>query len=307
MLPLYTADLSDYGRLDRIPLYVEEVASDHPEKRFHTHTFSELVLVLRGEAKHIVGGSSCTVRKGDLLVLHPGMTHGYDRTADFGIINLTYDYRKLSMPVLDGYELPLFERIFPSPGTVFNEEELCRPAAMLPEHQLSEFAESIRQLDQELKSAWPGNFYLSLAMFMEIMARIARAAAKTHESHRTMFCIGEVIEYMYRHLTEPVNVDTLVKKAKTSRRTFFRSFRKMTGCTPQEYRTQLRLKLSVELLRGSSLNIGEIALRCGFYDTNHFCRIFREHFKTTPRRFRLNIQERENRPATSAKSSGGCC
>ena len=57
------------------------------------------------------------------------------------------------MPVLDGYELPLFERIFPSPGTVFNEEELCRPAAMLPEHQLSEFAESIRQLDQELKAA----------------------------------------------------------------------------------------------------------------------------------------------------------
>ena len=98
----------------------------------------------------------------------------------------------------------------------------------------------------------------------------------------------------------------LVKKAKTSRRTFFRSFRKMTGCTPQEYRTQLRLKLSVELLRGSSLNIGEIALRCGFYDTNHFCRIFREHFKTTPRRFRLNIQERENRPAASAKRSG-CC
>ena len=31
MLPLYTADLSDYGRLDPIPLYVEEVASDHPE------------------------------------------------------------------------------------------------------------------------------------------------------------------------------------------------------------------------------------------------------------------------------------
>ena len=32
--------------------------AEHPEKRFHTHTFSELVLVLRGEAKHIVGGSS---------------------------------------------------------------------------------------------------------------------------------------------------------------------------------------------------------------------------------------------------------
>lgn len=300
MLPLYTADLSDYGRLDRIPLYVEEVASNHPEKRFHAHTFSELVLILRGEAKHIVGSCTCTVRQGDLLVLHPGVTHGYDRAVDFGIINLTYDYRKLSMPVLDGYELPLFERIFPSPGTVFSEEEQCRPAAVLPGNQLSGFAQSIRDLDLELKSAWPGNFYLSLAMFMEIMARIARTAAKTHETHRAMFRIGEVIEYMYKHLTEPVNVDMLVKKARTSRRTFFRSFRKMTGCTPQEYRTQLRLKQSVELLRGSSLNIGEIALRCGFYDSNHFCRVFREHFKTTPRSFRRSVQDGENRSGGSA-------
>ena len=115
-----------------------------------------------------------------------------------------------------------------------------------------------------------------------------------------MFRIGEVIEYMYKHLTEPVNVDMLVKKARTSRRTFFRSFRKMTGCTPQEYRTQLRLKQSVELLRGSSLNIGEIALRCGFYDSNHFCRVFREHFKTTPRSFRRSVQDGENRSGSSA-------
>lgn len=290
MLPLYTADLSDYGRMDRIPLYVEEVAAGHPEKRFHDHTFSELVLVLHGEAKHIVGSSSNTIREGDLLVLHPGAAHGYDKTADFGIINLTYDYRKLSMPLLDGYELPLFRRFFPSSGSVFREEELCRPAASLPKHQISEVAESIRLLGQELESAWPSNFYLSLAMFMAIMARVARAAAETHEAHRMMFRIGEVIEYMYQNLTEPVDVDMLVKKAKMSRRSFFRSFRKMTGCTPQEYRTQLRLKQSIELLKGSGLNIGEIALKCGFYDSNHFCRVFREHLKTTPRSFRLTAQ-----------------
>ena len=54
MLPLYISNLAGYGRTNRIPLYVEEVAEKHPEKRFHSHTFSELVLVLRGEAVHLV-------------------------------------------------------------------------------------------------------------------------------------------------------------------------------------------------------------------------------------------------------------
>ena len=118
MLPLYISNLAGYGRTNRIPLYVEEVAEKHPEKRFHSHTFSELVLVLRGEALHLVGEESFEVRRGDLLVLHPGAVHGYDKTGNFGIINLTYDYHKLSMPILDGYELPLFRRFFPSAGTV---------------------------------------------------------------------------------------------------------------------------------------------------------------------------------------------
>ena len=131
MLPLYISNLAGYGRTNRIPLYVEEVAEKHPEKRFHSHTFSELVLVLRGEALHLVGEESFEVRRGDLLVLHPGAVHGYDKTGNFGIINLTYDYHKLSMPILDGYELPLFRRFFPSAGTVFSDAELCRPAAVL--------------------------------------------------------------------------------------------------------------------------------------------------------------------------------
>ena len=287
MLSAYTATMSDYRRADQIPLHVVEVASGHPKKLFHSHQYSELVLVLYGEAKHLVGNCSCMIHEGDLLLLHPGIIHGYDKTDYFGIINLTYDYQKLGMPVLDGYELPLFQRMFPSQEIFFTEEEQCRPAAALSKPKLHVFVELIRDLKQELENPLPGNFYLSLAMFMSIMARIARDCAESCEKHRMMFRIGEVIEYMHRNLGENVDVDMLVKEARISRRSFFRLFRNMTGCTPQEYRTQLRLKQSIELLRDSYLSIGEIALKCGFYDANHFCRVFRKHLRTSPRKFRL--------------------
>ena len=278
MLPLYISNLAGYGRTNRIPLYVEEVAERHPEKRFHSHTFSELVLVLRGEAVHLVGEESFEVRRGDLLVLHPGAVHGYDRTGNFGIINLTYDYHKLSMPILDGYELPLFRRFFPSAGTVFSDAELCRPAAVLPEEKIDAFGGAIRDLEQELNSTNPGNFYLSMAMFMSIMAEIARSVPEAVEQHPEMS-------------TEPVSVESLAKMANLSRRTFFRLFRRMTGSSPQEYRTRLKLKMAVELLTSSELSIGEIAMRCGFSDSNYFCRVFREYLSTTPRQFRLNASK----------------
>ena len=288
MLPLYISNLAGYGRTNRIPLYVEEVAEMHPEKRFHSHTFSELVLVLRGEALHLVGEESFEVRRGDLLVLHPGAVHGYDKTGNFGIINLTYDYHKLSMPILDGYELPLFRRFFPSAGTVFSDAELCRPAAVLPEEKIDAFGGAIRALEQELNSTNPGNFYLSMAMFMSVMAEIARSVPETAEQHPEMSRLGGVIDYLYRNLTEPVSVEALAKMANLSRRTFFRLFRRMTGSSPQEYRTRLKLKMAVELLTSSELSIGEIAMRCGFSDSNYFCRVFREYLSTTPRQFRLN-------------------
>ncbi len=302
MLPHYTLNLLELSRTERIPLYVTEIESAHPEKLFHDHLFSELVLVVHGSAKHIVGESTNVIKAGDLLVLHPGVVHGYEKTSDFGIINLAYDHRRLSMPLLDGYELSLFQRFFPSPESTFSEEELCSPAASIPEEQLSGIAESLRQLERELEVDRPGNYYLSLAMFMEIMAHIARMAQVTCETHRQRQRIDTAIEYIYRNMENPIDMELLAKKAGMSYRTLYRSFRNLMGCTPHEFLVQLRLKQATELLRETELNVGEIAQKCGFYDSNHFCRVFRERMKISPRRFRQNSRQAISNTQTNFKA-----
>lgn len=282
----YTADIRRYIPPDKIPLYVEEVPlGGHPEKCFHDHEFSEAVIILEGEAKHIAGKSSCTVRAGDVLVLHPGVSHGYDKTGNMALLNLVYDYKKLSMPILDGYALPLFHTFFPS-GRSYAEENLCRPATRLPEREKEEIVNAVFRLREELRSSRPGSVYLGLAIFMDIMARLGRCDAGSQEKHLPQFLIGDVIAYMNRNLDSPIELDNLLKQAMMSRRNFFRHFKNTTGCTPFEYLRQLRLKQAVELLSNTTLSIGEIAVRCGFYDSNHFCRIFREKLNTSPRRFR---------------------
>lgn len=87
------------------------------------------------------------------------------------------------------------------------------------------------------------------------------------------------------HLDEPVNIEAMVQHTTLSRRSFFRVFRKMTGCSHLEYRTRLKLKMAADLLKTTDLSVKEIAIRCNFYDANYLCRLFRQSLGVSPRAF----------------------
>ena len=68
--------------------------------------------------------------------------------------------------------------------------------------------------------------------------------------------------------------------------TLTRQIRRATGYPPNEYLLRLRLKKSVMLLLNPELSISEIAERTGFSDSNYFCRQFRNHYGTSPQKYR---------------------
>ncbi len=286
MHPYYLANIARYNAKNRIPIYIEEVKSNHPERYFHAHTFTELVLVTHGHAVHMLGDNKVPIKRGDLLIICPGMVHCYDETADFGIINLVYDQNKLSMPMLDSYEIPQILRFFPSTADNITEEEVCRPVGVVAEEHMEEFAGQMRKLQLELNSIQPGSNFLGMGLFMTFIANLARTVSITKTGCKSDISLANVIEYMHVELAKPLNMNELLKRAKMSRRSFFRIFKSLTGTTPQEFQTQLRLKLAVELLTTSNQSIGEISYRCGFSDSNYFGQVFKKYFKTSPRTYR---------------------
>ena len=287
-MEFYTLDLyQNFDRGGHIPLYIEEVSKNHPENRLHSHTFTELTLIMRGEAQHILGGAAAPIKKGDVLVLLPGSTHAYNNTKDFALINLTYDYKKLSMPIIDGYEMPLFHRLFPSSAMNISDEEHCKPVLTLPDDKTEKLAEDIRDLQRELNDSSPGNFFVSLTKFMQIVAELARNSSFSGKHNQTMSKIGEIVFLLQQNPMAQISVEEMAKAAMMSKRNFFRAFQAVTGCPPQEYRMQLRLKMATELLLTTDLRINEIAFQCGYYDSNYFCNIFRRHFKLSPRQYRM--------------------
>ena len=279
---LFHAPLLAFAEIGQLPLGIRRVeAGMHPNRKFHDHDFSEIAVIVSGNPIHILDGNTAVLSPGDVLIVHPGAVHAYDNAGGMEIVNVVYDAGKLSLPQLDGGMLSVFRAIFPKGKT-----DMLNPVLHLDEKGLAEVLDDIAGIEEELLSSRPGAMLATLGRFIEFLVHLARHGAVADSESRVQFLIGNSIAYMNRHFTEKIRVETLVRLAHMSRRNFFRSFKLAAGCSPVEYLIRLRLRHSVDQLIHSDRSIAEIAASCGFYDSNFFCKKFREHYSITPGRCR---------------------
>ena len=78
-----------------------------------------------------------------------------------------------------------------------------------------------------------------------------------------------------------------------SERTLFRHFDRMFGMSPNNYLRKIRIQKAEELLRKTHYEINEIAVKCGFCDSSHFCRVFHSVTGETPLQFRSGYQRKD--------------
>lgn len=62
---------------------------------------------------------------------------------------------------------------------------------------------------------------------------------------------------------------------------YSKKFKQITGVGFKEYLTKTRLYEATELLTHTSLNVTEIAIRCGFNDGNYFGMLFGKNLSLT--------------------------
>jgi len=73
---------------------------------------------------------------------------------------------------------------------------------------------------------------------------------------------------------------------------FKRSFKQIYNATPAAWLKHRKLDLSLQRLLTSDLSVSQISFECGFEDTSHFIRVFKEKYKTTPHQYRQQRLEK---------------
>lgn len=91
-----------------------------------------------------------------------------------------------------------------------------------------------------------------------------------------------VMNYIENNFTERINLHRLSKLAGISEGHFCRLFKQITGISTMDYINNLRINKAVKLIKSSHLNMTEVAMSCGFDDSNYFSRVFKKHKKMSP-------------------------
>lgn len=108
--------------------------------------------------------------------------------------------------------------------------------------------------------------------------RVARALDRVR--------LARVIEFISANLDRQLSIAELAGIATLSPYHFARSFQRSAGLAPHRYVTMLRLERAKGLLMQSSMTVEQAAGAIGMSNLNHFRRLFRAQFGTSPSRLR---------------------
>jgi len=104
--------------------------------------------------------------------------------------------------------------------------------------------------------------------------------------------INNLIDYLQRNISQPLNLDTLAESVAMSRRTLTRHFMKATGMSVASWITAERLRRSQLLLESSNLPIEAVAELVGYLSAVTLRQQFKARFGVSPAEWRKTFRMR---------------
>lgn len=98
--------------------------------------------------------------------------------------------------------------------------------------------------------------------------------------------VSSCIQYIFKHLYEPVSLQDLCEHAKLNASYLSRRFKRETGLSPVEYIQQCKVEEAKKLLSLTTLSITEICTRLNFNDQSYFTKVFKRRTGRTPGQYR---------------------
>jgi AraC-like DNA-binding protein len=254
-------------------LFVSPARGIHPERIIDSY---ELILVRSGT---LVLGEDTTVfalEQGDTLVLWPGRVHrGVAPYAPNTSFYWVHFYLGAKPPERrdDGASIP----------------QHCR----LPEPlRLTELF--LRFLDDQERHRLEKDYASTLVKLMLLEIALQNSPHFSAEMRSQNLAI-QAQTLITRSFREPLSTSLIARKLHRNPDYLGRIYRQTYGCNPTEGIHRARMKHAKNLLLLTSMNVDEIAVACGYEDSDYFRKVFRRFFDMQPRRFRaLHVKQHLN-------------
>lgn len=136
------------------------------------------------------------------------------------------------------------------------------------------------------------NRLIQLLVLLDQMATFdaKRALGSVHfEAKPSLFAdnrIERVLSYIHYHYTQPLPLCDMAAILSMQTSAFCRFFKEKTGKTFTAYVLELRIGYACKLLMGTSHDVAQISIECGFNTLCHFNKLFKQTTGHTPSGYR---------------------
>lgn len=131
---------------------------------------------------------------------------------------------------------------------------------------------------------------LLIALMMDVAAQVSSTQTRMNniqavkrttkeEIYRRIF---QAIEIMSDSIYENKSLDRMAEEVCMNKFHFLANFKSITGVTPHQYSTQLKLQKAFELLRSKQYSVSEVCFALGFTSVGSFSSLFKSKFHIPP-------------------------
>lgn len=247
-----------------------ESLEDHLPKRnkIHYHSRFEVYYLRKGVCWYFIDNKSYRLTSGDIALIPAGTIHKTN------------------------YETETYSRSLFYCEKSFIPESVRELLPRLPYFSgTGPVAEQISQIFAVLQKEYeePDAFSLDIlrSKTAELFLLIARESRAGQPQKEESPIVEKAVKYIQTHYTDTVTLQDVANDCFVSREHLSRSFKKETGFGFNEYLNVYRLKRANSILRENpKLRVSEVALSCGFNDSNYFSKQYKKMYGVSPNKSR---------------------
>ena len=257
----------------------------------HSHDYSELFVILNGEAIHEVDNAQYKIRAGDAYLVRPNIAHAFAKVSNLTICNIMFKDESLLFRFDDLRNLPGFQALFILEPQ-FRKEHLLQNCLHLNFDSLKHVISLITEMEKDYRSRVPGFRAMFMANLLNLIVFLSRVYTEDLQaSGNKLLCLANAVSFIESNFCDPIALNQLSLMAGLSSRQFTRVFKEGYGESPINYIINLRLGKAKTLLLETDLNVIDIAMECGFSDGTYFSKKFKSATGMTPMAYRSCFQK----------------
>lgn len=238
------------------------------DPRLHSHTYVEVLLVVKGKSKIVSVAQGLTVSAPYLVVYLAGVPH----------IQINH--------MMEGYErclLACYDDVLERNGCGHMLDNTGVYAFGVDEHSAKVFV-ALFQLILAIGNEQGGEYDKLLGRMFALLSKMSTSSVHIHEDGEPIYekaYMSTLLSYIVDHYNEKLSLTSLASTFYISRTKLARDFSSIMKMSVGEYIMGVRLRKAQEkLLKGTS--IAETAKKCGFVSTSYFVQMFKKHYNKTP-------------------------